>query len=311
MSTWFTKAAVAAGVLLTTTTARADGLAARTADVAEPARADLAAAIASDRAARPDAYDVLGRVHGMRRDVYGQRRKMAPNVGPELERLGPTALLPMLDALAFHAPALEGGGTSLERSALVVGLLDAVGAIGDARSLPVLRATLEGALAASDATVARAAAQALGKLGSDAAFAALSAHTKDGDPLRAASIAGLGECRRLDSAQRLAALLGAAGDEDARVVAAALAQVGSRFVWQAMGPAAAPQGLAVRAVAARALVAAYAARPATRARVGAAILAVAHPDTPAIVADARRGADATTAAALDDLGRDVARALAR
>ncbi len=311
MSTWITKAAVAATLLFTASAARADGLAARTADVAEPARGALAGAIAADRAARPDEYDALGRVRGLRPEVYQKRRKPTPNVGPELARLGPGALLPMLDALAFHAPALEGGGTEVERSALVVGLIDAVGALRDGRSGPVLRAVLEGALAAQDASVAAAAAEAVGKLCGDADLATLIGHAKASDPLRVASIRGLGECRRIESAERLAALIGAASDDDARLLAAALAGVGSRFVWQASGPAAAPQGLAVRAVAARALVSAFARRPAARGRLGAAIQAVAHPDTVGLLGDARRGADADTAAAIDRLQHDLARSLSR
>jgi hypothetical protein len=308
MSTRITKAALAAAVLCVAGTARADGLAARTADIPQPARSALARAIDADRAAHPELYDALRRVHGLRPEVYKQRRNPQPSVGPELRRLGAAAFLPMVDALAFHAPVLE-NGSPVEQTALVVGMLDAVGVLRDSRAGVVLRAVFEGGPAAREPRVADAAAEALGRLCGDVELGAIGAHASTGDALRGAAIKGLGECRRVESAERLASMLASAtSDDDARSIAMALGVVGSSWAWKAMGPAAEAQGLAVRSTAARALVEAFVRRGgAVRSRCAAALMAVEHPDTPALLREARKGADTETAAAIDVLLHDLAR----
>lgn len=318
MSTWILRTATLGALLCTVSSARADGLAARAIDVPESARTTLARAIDVDRAAHPELYAALRHVHGLQPEVYKQRRNPVPSVGPELRRLGAEALLPMLDALAFHAPAFDRVTTELERTVLVVGLLDAVGVLRDPRSGAVVRAVFEAmppgarsGASAPDPRVIAAAAEALGKLCGEPELATLLGHAKASDPLQSASIRGLGECRTVESASRLASLLAAASESDARLLASALSIVGSRFAWQASGPAAAPQGLIVRGVAARALVAAFVRRPALRARAGAALQAVAHPDTVALLDEARGGADADTAVAIDRLLRDLARSATR
>ena len=124
------------------------------------------------------------------------------------------------------------------------------------------------------------AAEALGRLGTDAELQLLQNHTTDG--LRWAALKGLGECMRLESAKTLAQLL-AQQPADADDVARALGNVASSWGWAALersGKASAAQGLDVRTVAAKALLAAYAwASPATRTVIGQSLQMAEHPDT--------------------------------
>jgi hypothetical protein len=194
----------------------------------------------------------------------------------------------MLNALAFEAPRLD--LTARERTALTAGMLEAVGLLRDPRSAAVLHAAFEGA--SKEPVVQHAAAEALGRLCGDAELALLIKHTASGDALAEASTHGLGQCKRVESANHLAALLaGAPDDAAAEIAAGALGQVGSSWAWSAMGPAAEATGLAVREIATRALVDAFPRRGgAARARIGKAMLLVEHPLLPALLEKARASA---------------------
>jgi hypothetical protein len=235
--------------------------------------------------------------------VYRAFRNPAPNAVPELRALGGAALLPMLHALAFEAPS--GTLSARERTAYVVGMLEAVGLLRDPRSGPVLVAVLEGA--SKDAAVLRAAAEATGRLCGDPELAALTRHTAIADPLRVAAIAGLGECRRIESARHLATLLASAPDDaSAEPIARALGVVGSSWAWKALGPAAAAKGLAVREVAARALVSALPKRGGeARAQIAKSVLLLEHPIVPELLRKETTAANAETKVVIDRLQKQI------
>lgn len=290
--------------------AQADGLAVRAVDVPEPARRAIAAEIAKAKIAEPAAFEAVRKVRGVRREFYGQRRNPVPAAGRELRALGPSALWAMVDALAFDAPARDGLSDD-EWTALTVGLIEAVGVLRDPRSGPVLGAVFESG--ASAPRIAHAAAMALGRLCGDAELGLLAKHIEAGDARRLAAIHGLGECKRVESVDKLATLL--AMETDAATIealASALGAVGSSWAWKAMGPQSEARGLAVRKAAATALVAAFARRPGeTRASLGRAVRAVEHPETGALIERARIGAGAEAKAALDRLSRGLRRGASR
>lgn len=304
-------AALGAALFLVPALASAsDGIAAHASQIAEPARASLLTAVNAHRAAHPEDFEAVRDVKGHRPEVYNQFRKPVPEVSRELRRLGPSALLPMLNALAFEAPA-RGDLTDREWDALTVGLLDAVGVLRDPRSGPVLRAVFEGS--SKSAPVARAAAQAMGRLCGDAELALLQKRAGAGDSLRLAAIAGLAECRRVESAKQLASLFAANPDAaSAEAITAALGSVGSSWAWRAMGPASEATGRAVREIAAKALVSAFArSKGDIREPIRKALLMTEHAGTSELITQARVSADAETAAALDALLVRVQRAAPR
>jgi hypothetical protein len=282
----------------------AEGLLARPAQLPAPARAALQKEIDADRAVHPAAFAAVRAVHGVRPEVYRRFRNPQPLAVPELRALGKDGLLALLSELAFDGQPTA-GMTEPERSALHVGMIEAVGLLRDARSGPVLRAVLEGGT--RDAAVLQAAADALGRLCGDGELGALTAHTAAADPRRQAAIHGLGQCRRVEAARHLGGLLGAATDvAEVERAANALATVGSSWAWKALGPAAEATGLGVREAAARALVAAlprYAGD--TRARVASAIVMVDHPALPTLLATTRVRATPELAAVIDDILKKI------
>jgi hypothetical protein len=287
-----------------------DGMAAQRAQIAEQARASLAKDIEAYKAAHPEAFEALRNVKGHKPEVYRKLRNPIPTVGRELRRLGPSALLPMLEALAFEAPA-RGGATDQEWTALTVGMLEAVGVIRDPRSGPVLRAIFEGG--SGIAEVVRAAAAGMGQLCGDAELSVLIKRSAAGDALRGAAIAGLGNCRRLDSAKHLAGLLQAASDEaSAELLGKALGRVASSWAWKAMGPAVEREGASVREIAAKALVGGFVRFGGeARSEMRRGLLMTEHQATPELIARARPSVDAKTAAELDALSVQVSRASKR
>lgn len=299
-------AALAACLFAASASALADGLAAREGDLPASARAALVRDIAAHRKAHPEVFKAVAEVRGIRPEVYRGFQNPAPNAVPELRALGAAALLPMLHALAFEVP---GGAlpalSARERTAYTVGLLEAVGLLRDARSGPVLIAALESGT--KDALVLRAAAVATGRLCGDPELAALTRHTATSDPLRLPAIAGLGECRRIESANHLATLLASAADDDAaEPIARALGVVGSSWAWKAAGPAAAAKGLAVREVAARALVSALPKRGgAARAQIAQSVSLLEHPVVPELLRSAATTANAETKVVIERLQKQI------
>lgn len=277
----------------------AEGLALSASQMAAPARTALAQQIADYKASHPEAFAALEQVKGHKPEVYKRFRNPVPLVGRELRRLGQKALFPMLEALAFEAPA-DSARTEAESMALTLGMLEAVGELRDARSAPVLGAVFEAS--AKKPRIALAAAIGLGRLCRGEEAALLEKHAMKAGALQIAAISGLGYCRRVESANQLSALL--ATSKDAAVLEAAakaLGSVGSSWAWKAAVRAGSTSsGEEVRAIAAKALVLGFArVSNEVRASFGQALMMVGHESTPALIAKAKTTASAHISEELD------------
>lgn len=301
-----TVAALAAALTFGSRAAHADGIATAPAALPTAARTALAKDIAAYKTAHPEMFSAVRSVDSYRPEVYKKAQNPIPQAERELRRLGPAALLPMLDALAFDAIARD-GATDTEWRALTVGLLEAVGVLRDARSSAVSAAVFE---AHADPAVAASAARVLGRLGGDAETSILVKHAVAGDKLVDAAVAGLGECRRIEAVKALAALL--AGDESrAETVAKALGQLGSSWAWKALGPSAAAKGMQVREAAARVLVPLLGRTTGeARAQVHRSILLVEHPVSLELIAKAKLTAPADVRPDLERLEARLTKQLA-
>ena len=300
---------LAAGVaMLVPVAAMANGAAISSTQLPSAQRTKLQHEIEAYRAAEPSAFAAIRGVQSCRAEVYSQFRKPEPECSRELRGLGKDVLLPMLDALAFEAP-LEPASSAKEKHAFAWGLLRAVGVLRDERAAPVLKSVFE---QSSDPALRNEAAQGLGRLGRDAELAVLGQHLGAQDPLRLAAIEGLGECKRLEAAQKLANVLNShPEDATSAIVARALGHVASSWAWEALArtkKATPEQALVVRTEAAKALAAAYAwAGVKTREEIAHALHMAEHPNTQALLAQARASADSRTAPAYDALAARLAR----
>lgn len=285
--------------------ARADGVMIGLTALPAPERARLAAEIAKAKAAHPDAFLAVAKARAALPELDANKRGRMAQITPMLKALGPGALHAMLEQLA-----VEGGGRGdLTGSAWLawrVSLIEATGMLRDGRAAPVLAAILDSA--ETDFELVRAAAAALGRLGTDAAAAKLTAMAGARGPKQLAVLAGMGECRRLSAAKALAAAIGARPDPGAALhVVRSLGDVGSAWAWRTPIIAQSGEEVATRAEAARALVSAFAAYDGeVRRKAATAILVVDDPSTPALIQAARRGAAPDLAAALDALAQRFA-----
>ncbi len=253
----------------------------------------LAAAVRADRPRNAEAYRRVADLASLRPEVYRRSRAQRPTVTPELRALGPTALLPMLDALAVggYPRAL----TADESAALRLGLLEAVGGLGDPRALPVLRAVFRGT---ADAGELRAAARGLARVCEPGDRQLLEAATG----VRAeAARAALGVCRSPEASQWLAAQLDAETDA-ARAVAAARGFAEGASSW---GRNAVESALRLRA--ARAMVRRWIGTPAEREAFGVALLAMGGAEALSAVREAMPGAPPAVLAGLRSFERALLR----
>ncbi len=300
------------------------GLAMTAAQLGPADRAALQHAVMADRLARPAAYDLVAAARGCRPDGWKVARNPTPVCSREMRALGPAGLLPMLSALALDwqpdasrlssAPELR----SKEEQAMLVAMVDAVGILRDTRARPVLLALWKLAADRREVqlpieranSVSRVVAEALGRLGGAVELQALQAHLRAEDPLYNAAIAGLGWCKRTDSAQLLvSALAGAKDDATQRWIVAAMGTLASSWSWQALGKVREPDGLRVRQRVTDALLPLLArTQGETRERVVASLQLADLPDLPARLATVRATADATLQHDIDDLLGRYARA---
>lgn len=267
-------------------------------------RKALAADVAHARAVQPGAFAELAALRAQVADLDARKRGPIAPIALELKGLGPQALLPMLEMVALSAEP-RGELTDSAWLALRSGLLEAVGQLRDPRAAPVLRAVL-----ASDVTdhlVVRAAAEALGRLGDEAAVATLLA-AADG-PKRTSVLTGMGACRRAKIAEKLAHELDLRpAPVEAKMLARSLSDVGNSWAWALPVVAASGEGAATRAIAARSLVSAYLAYEGdVRDDVSNALLVVDDPSTPGLIAAVARTASAEQRAALEKLSARFAR----
>lgn len=280
--------------------ARADGVLLGPGGLAPSERAALVADIQKARSATPAAFAAVADLRARLGELDAAKRGRFAPIGPMLKRIGPDGLLPMLEHVAIDSPPRK-GLTDTAWSAWRVGLLEAIGTLRDARSAPVLVAVLDGP--ETDFGVVRAAAAALGKLGTDAAAAKLVAMAKTAGPKQKAVLAGMGHCRRTVVAQVLAAAIAARPDEGtAEDVVRSLGDVGSAWAWDTPVVSASGERKAVQAIAAKALVEAFVAYGGkVRKTASNALMVVDDPSTPALAQAAKQGASAEVRAALDEL----------
>ncbi len=290
-------------VLLSAGAANADGLMVGPGALPDAAKKTLLADVAAHKAAHPEAFDAVRDIAGIKPEVYKNFRRPDPLATLDLKRLGATALLPMLSALALEAPALT--LSEKEKTAYVVGLLEASSSLRDARGSAVYGAIFESKNKPAEVLVA--AGRALGRVGSDADLALLKKHTAATDPLRAYAIEGLGECRRKDAVAHLVTLLAAAPDgKAAESIADAIGSAASTWAWKTLGESHAADAKVVQATAAKALVNAYAKHKEARTASKKALRMVESPDAKTLIVSVRTAADAETKVALDDLQKALA-----
>lgn len=290
-------------LLVGAATARADGLALATNDLSAEARKALVKDAAAHKAAHADTWNAVRDVPGIKPEVYKAFRNPRPIAALDLKRLGKEALLPMLSALVLETPAVM--LNEAEKEAYVIGLLEASSALRDARSGPVYTAIFESK--GKSAGVLRAAAEAMGRLCGDAELASLKKHTASADPLRAHAIRGLSQCRRKEGAEHLASLLAAATDAaSAEPIADALGLAASSWAWKAMGAKHAAAAKDVQAVAAKALVGAFARYKDARPTAKKSLRLVDAPDVAKLISAVRPAVDVETQTALDALATQLA-----
>ena len=270
-----------------------------------PARpfVELQKDVAKARVLDPRAFTAVNAIisHAPAADARARGRK-AP-VALYLAKLGPSALMPMLEMLAVDPPR---GIPAASAPGIRRDLIEAVGLLKDARALPVLSAILDDAT--EDAETTRTASEAVARIGTEEAatriLAALDASS--GDRTRAI-LAGMGDCRRIRITEALASRLRTTNDESvARAVARSLGRAGNAWAWKTLPDKS--EEARIRETAARALVDAYARRDG-EARVAAsnALMVVDAPETPALIAQAKKGASPEVAKALDALAERFAR----
>lgn len=261
----------------------------------------LATAVRADRAGRPEAYQRVADLEGLLPQRYRRSRTGRPSVAVELRAMGAAALLPMLDALALSGyPATL---STEERAALRLGLLEAVGELRDARSLPVLRGVFA---TSTEPAELRAAARGLARVCQDADRRALTAAT---GARRDAAAGALGLCASPEAARWLVGELGTEHDP-AHVVALAGGVAESASSW------ARPAGRttvdpALRVEAARTMVRRWVELPAQRDALGLAILTLGGAEPLAAVRAAQSTAAPDARSGLRALERSLARDVAR
>jgi hypothetical protein len=268
------------------------------------ARTELRTSIDKARATDPAAFhevrEVFAKAHEA--DLHARGRKAPTSL--RLAALGTKALLPMLELVAFDAPPLAPGEKAADRASVNRDLIEAIGLLRDARSMPVLVAVLA---RESDFATTRTAAEAIARMDSDEAASTLVASVGKASGERATAIlAGMGSCHRAVVARTLSDRLAAHPDDAAaRQVIKSLGHVGSAWAWKTLADR--TDEAASRETAARALVAAYMQYTGeAREAAAKALLVVDDAHTDALIEAARRGASADVAVALDELARRFA-----
>jgi hypothetical protein len=302
---------VAAFALVTTSgSASAAGLAIDASALTAAARSSLESDIAKARLETPELFRQIHDIAKRAGELDAGARRPGTPLTMHFKVLGPRALMPMLEMLAFegHAPA---DLTPTARAALRVGLIEAVGIVRDARAVPVLGPI---ALHDRDVDMTRASADALGRLGTDEAFAALLTALESAEKGAPGGVervhalyAGIGSARRVDGVRLLAKRLDAHPDAvAAKALAKALGTAGNAWAWKTM--ASHKDEGKVRDLCARALVQAFVAHSGEARRAASnALLVVDDVGTTALITDARRTASPDQAAALDELAARFAR----
>lgn len=266
--------------------------------------ADLRRDVARARTAEPRSFAAVSKIVARAPEADARARARKAPIALYVAKLGPSALMPALEMLAF---ALPRDVPAAAAPALRRDLIEAVGLLHDGRSLAVLSAILDDPSEELETT--RTVSEAIARVGSDeAASRLLAALASAGSGERARAIlAGMGECRQSNVVEALAARLRSAGDDaTARVTARALGRAGNAWAWRTMPDRG--EEARIREIAARALVEAFV-RHGGEARGAAsnALMVVDAPQTPALISEAKKSAAPEVQRALDDLAARFAR----
>jgi len=289
-----------AGIGLSSTNVQAAGVIEAPMDA--KTRASLHKAIAQAKASRPGVFARVASLRAKLGQIDADKRGRLASISPVLKRMGPDALMPLLQESVIDAKP-RGTLTDSAWLAWRISLLEAIGAARDSRALPALTSIIEGP--DTDFMVMRAASQAVAKLNSDAAantLVTLSETTRGAK--RLAILAGMGHCRRIAVAEYLGETLAAArSDREVERATSSLGDAGNAWAWETPFVKASGEEAPVRAIAAAALVEAFVDQPdgELRTLITQAVLVVDASDTPSLIASARVDADEDTATALDGL----------
>jgi hypothetical protein len=275
---------------------------------AETWRPELWEYVERARQETPEAFTRLEAATERAHRLEARKRGTLANVSHVFKELGPEALWPMVERLAFSSGKASRPGDDAARLALKVGLLEAAGELRDVRLAPLWKNLLQG----SDTRppVLRAAAGALARLQTREAAQTLIDISRHPGPRGEAAQEKLGECRRLVATRALADALDARpAPETARRLARALGDAGSAWAWQTTGVRVRSEEGAVRRMAAEALVRAYPHYTGdVRLALSNAVLRVDAPETPGLIdAAARSQTDEAQRAALAALAERLKR----
>jgi len=256
-------------------------------------QADALASAALVRLSDPPLVDKVHSLRGVRPSHYLARRRPGPEVLRDLRHMGAPAAPLMLELLLKTAerypypadfPARLGeeeiaSWQAQEKTALMEGLLVAVGHTRHAGALPLLSERVADASLALN--LRRAAAIGLGLTAAPDALAPLAELSADAEQdvtLRAAALQGVASVRVEAALEILVSSLDTTEDTLLRAAVASLGTFGSSWAWEAEGQAAAGEALRLRAAEA---VVAVLARDGTsdtiRELATQAIAAIAHP----------------------------------
>lgn len=262
---------------------------------------DLTARIKKARADNPVVFQRVAKVASQVPELDKRRRGPFATITLSLKRLGPDALMPMLEMLAVKGPA-RGDMTSTAWTTLRVGLIEAVGIQRDGVAEPVLTKILE---TDSDYWVVRAAAEALGRIGTDSAAAKLVSLAEKPNQRRMAVLSAIGNARRPVVAQALSKIVASATDRrTTRLTIQALGDVGNTWAWKTPALSKTGEGGSVRSTAAKALIDTFVrlyGDKELRVELQKSILLVDDPATPGLIEAAKSGASPELAQALDAL----------
>lgn len=264
-------------------------------------REQLKAEIDAAKKTSPGAFQSVEDIRANMATIDARKRGGVAPVALLFKPMGAQALWALVEHAAFNSPP-RGELSQSAWTAWQMGLLEAIGVLRDARTLPVFAAALKPSNALAD-NVARAAAQGLARLGTEDAAQLLVKLSSDSVRGRAVQSA-MGSCRRLVVAQALSALADGAKDEEhARIIAKQLGEVGNSWAWKtpAMKLAAAEEG-AVRQVAAEALLRIFVRfEGLARQAASNALMVVDAPTTSSLIAASSREATGDTKTALAKL----------
>ena len=270
-------------------------------DLDPTVRDALRAEIDAARVAIPETFQRFADLRSQVPRIDATKRGRLPVFLPSLQAMGPDALLPMLEEIAFEA-APRGELADTAWIGWQASLLEAVGKLRDFRAAPVLKAVISRGPA--QLLITSAATAAYGKLLCDEATGWLVEALANADGTRRLGILrGLGSCRRALAVDALAGALRARPDaEEAHIIAKSLGDAGSSWAWRTPVVAATGDEDAVRSMAAGALAEMWPAYEGqAQKKIGHALLVVNHPDTPALLRAAVADADAETKVAADKL----------